>query len=96
MDIIVQHPNIDYNVKTEDGKTLAHAAVTGGDLKCVETLAAQERCDCWNVPDFRGDTPIMMALKEDKTEIVEILLEFPRVDVNVVDREMQHLEDIAR
>ena len=78
------------------GVTLGQVAVRGGDLKCVETLAAQERFDCWNVPDWRGDTPIMLALKEDKTEIVEILLECPRVDVNVVDREMQHLEDIAR
>ena len=77
------------------GATLGHAAVWG-DVKCVETLAAQERFDCWNVPDRDGDTPIMKALKEDKTEIVEILLECPRVDVNVVDREMQHLEDIAR
>ena len=96
MDIIVQQPNIDYNVKTEGGETLAQAAVEGGNVKCVETLAAQERFDCWNVPDWRGETPIMLALKEDKTEIVEILLECPRVDVNVVDREMQHLEDIAR
>ena len=92
VDIIVQQPNIDYNVKTEDGQTLAQAVVRGGNVKCVETLAAQERCDSWNVPNYNGhtpimvawgDTPIMMALKEDKTEIVEILLECPRVDVNV-------------
>ena len=96
VDIIVQQPNIDYNVKTEDGDTLGHAAVRRGDVKSVETLAAQESFDCWNVPNSHGDTPIMWALKEDKTEIVEILLECPRVDMNVVDQKMQHLEDIAR
>ena len=64
------------------------------DLK--EMAYNQEFLKLLNVPDWRGDTPIMLALKEDKTEIVEILLECPRVDVNVVDREMQHLEDIAR
>ena len=64
------------------------------DLK--EMAYNQEFLKFLNVPDWRGDTPIMLALKEDKTEIVEILLECPRVDVNVVDREMQHLEDIAR
>ena len=83
--IIVQQPNIDYNIKTEDGETLGHAAVRGGDVKCVETLAAQETFDCWNVPDNRGDTPIMKALKEGKTEIVEILVRCPRVDLTCRD-----------
>ena len=87
VDIIVQQPNIDYNVKTEDGETLAQVAVRGGDVKCVETLAAQERCDCWNVPNRDGDTPIMLALKEGKTKIVKILLRCPRVDLNCRDKE---------
>ena len=96
LDIILQQPNIDYNVKTEFGQTLGHTAVSRGGVKCVETLAAQERCQCWNVPDWRGDTPIIMALKEGKTEIIKILLRCPRVDLNVVDINFQHLEDIAR
>ena len=79
VDIIVQQPNIDYNAMTVDGETLAYAAVRGGDVKCVETLAAQERCECWNVPDSDGDTPIRRALKEGKTELVKILLRCPRV-----------------
>ena len=87
VDIIVQKPNIDYNVKTEDGETLAQVAVKGGDVRCVETLAAQERCDCWNVPDMWGITPIMWALKEGKTEIVEILLRCSRVDLSCRDKE---------
>ena len=87
MDIIVRQPNINYNVKTEHGITLAHAAVRGGNVKSVETLAAQERCDSWNVPDSDGDTPIMMALKEGKTKLVEILLRCPRVDLSCRDRE---------
>ena len=32
-------------------------------MKCVETLAARERFDCWNVPDRDGDTPITKAVK---------------------------------
>ena len=51
-------------------------------MKCVETLAAQERFDGWNVPDRRGDSPIMNAVEEGKTELVEILLRCPRVDLN--------------
>lgn len=96
VDIIVQQPNIDYNVKTRCGETLGLAAVIGGDVKCVETLAAQERCDCWNVPDSDGDTPIMMAVKHDMTDMVTVLANCPRVNLDVVDRDLKHLEDIAR
>jgi len=96
VDLIVQQPNIDYNVKSNIGKTLGYVAVRGGDVKCVETLAALERCDSWNFPDRDGDTPIMKALNERKTEIVKILLRCPRVNLDVVDRNMKHLEDTAR
>merc|ERR1712241_1055595 len=95
VDIIVQQPNIDYNVKTKDGETLGQAAVRGGNVKCVETLAAQESFDSWNVPDCNGDTPIMWALKEHNTEILEILLRCPRVDLDVVDADEKHLEEFA-
>ena len=98
MDIIVQQPNIDYNVqmqqpnidysvKTEDGETLAQVAVMMGYGKCVETLAAQERFDCWNIPDSDGNTPIMKALKANQKETVKILLRCPRVDLRCRDRE---------
>ena len=82
VDIVLQQPNIDYNVKTGFGVTLAHAAVRGGDVKCVETLVAQERCDCWNVPNIHGDTPIMKAIKENKVNIFKILTKCERVDLN--------------
>jgi len=97
VDIIVQQPNIDYNVKTEDGYTLGHAAVRGG-VKCVETLAAQENFDSWNVPDEWGDTPIMRAAKEEEynDEIVEILLRCLRVDLDVVDADKKHLEELTK
>lgn len=95
VDIIVQQPNIDYNVKAEDGDTLAQAAVWGGNVKCVETLAAQESFDSWNVPNMHEDTPIMMALKEHNTEISEILLRCPRVDLDVVDADKKHLEELS-
>ena len=91
VDIIVKQPNIDYNVKTTFGTTLAQIAVQGDPLsvvKCVETLAAQETFDCWNVPiAHNGETPVMWALKLGKIEIVEILLRCPRVDLDCRDKE---------
>lgn len=38
----------------------------------------------------------MFALKEGKTELVKILAICPQVDLDVVDEDLQHLEDIAR
>ena len=88
VDIIVQQPNIDYTVKDVEGETLGHAAVWGGSVECVEKLVAQEKFDSWNVPDGpEGDTPIMWALKLCKTEIVEILIRCPQVDLSCRDKE---------
>ena len=85
--VLVSLDNIDYNIKNVRHDTLGHDAVWGGNVMCVETLAAQERCQCWNVPDKFGNTPIMLALKIGKTDIVEILLRCPQVDLSCRDRE---------
>ena len=87
VDIIVQQPNIYYNVKTQRGHTLAEIAVQGGDVECVETLAALESFDCWNVPDSDGNTPVMIALNREQGELVEILLGCPRVDLSCRDKD---------
>ena len=98
VDIIVQQPNIDYNVKTRDGETLGHAAVLGGDVKCVETLTAQERFNNWgNTADRHRNIPITMALKKlnMKETIFKLLLKCPRVDVNVEEENGDNLYNIA-
>ena len=86
VDIMLEQPNIDYNVKTEGGNTLAQLVVHIRNVRWVETFAAEEQCHCWNVPASNGDTPIMWALKQDITEIVEILLRCPRVDLTCRDK----------
>ena len=86
IDILLEFPRFDFNVKTEDGESLAHAAVRGG-VRIVETLANQEKFDCWNVPDKNGDTPVMMALKWGATDIVKVLVDCPRVDLTIRDKE---------
>ena len=64
-------------------------------LENMETLAAHEKFDCWNVPDSDGDTSIMRALKWNKMETVQILLRCPRVDLDIVDANKKHLEEIT-
>ena len=94
--IIVQQPNIDFNVKTNRGVTLAQAAVWVGDVKCVETLAALESFDCWNVPDSVGNTPIISAVNGKKKSIIKLLLKCPRVDVNIKDKKGDSLYHLAQ
>ena len=47
--IIAEQPNMDYNIKTEDGKTLAHRAIDSPID--VETFTTLDTFDCWNIPD---------------------------------------------
>ena len=53
----------------------------------METLANLEKFDCWNVLDEEGDTPVMKAIKENKTEIVDVLVGCPRVYLTIRDKE---------
>ena len=87
VETIVNLPNIDYDVKTKYGRTLAQEAVFGENVKCVEILAAQEKCECWNVPYSDGNTPVLMALKTNKMDILQTLLKCPRVDLSCRDVE---------
>ena len=97
VNIIVQQPDIDYNIKDAKGNTLAHAAVIEAVLhECLEILAAQERFDFWNIPNDAGDIPIMWALSKDYSYILEIIGGCPRVDLNCIYRNGRHLEDDAR
>ena len=84
VDIIVKQPGMDYSVKTEAGLTLAHVAVMKS-IKSVEILAAQEKFKCWNVPDKKGDTAVMKALKMNKGFVVDMLIRCPRVDLKCRD-----------
>ena len=85
--IIMRQPNIDYNYQIDwgTGDTLGHAAVMGGDEKCVKALAARKRFNSWNIPDEDGHTPLMSTVKKNWTEVAEILLRCPRIDLNCRD-----------
>ena len=91
VNIIVHQPNVDFNVKTNDGVTLAQAAfwaaVEMRDEKCLEILAALKTFNCWNDPDTEGNTPITYAVSNGRTKIARILLRCPRVDLAFVNLE---------
>ena len=61
----------------------------------MKMLARQEKYNNWNVADIDGDTPIMKAVKRNQSEIIEILLKCPRVDLDAVDRRRNWLETVT-
>ena len=85
--IIVKQDNINFTLQTHRaGWTLAIAAVFGGNITCVEILAKQENCDCWNIPNRDGVTPLMEIIRKKKMDVLKILLNCPRVDPNLKDQ----------
>ena len=85
--ILISLSNINYDVRTKEGETLATRCVTSdheNHLKCLELLTDVVHVD-WNIPDKNGDTPILWCVKNNQIQKIKILLKCPRVDPNVKD-----------
>ena len=50
----------------------------------------------WNVKNPDGDTPLMYCIKYKATSLVTTLLANPSQDLDTVDSDGLHLEDVAR
>ena len=92
---ILAIPGVNCTVRTNAGSTVAHGAVWGGSVECVELLAGMEELE-WNEKNGSGNTPLMLALKKNKLDIAKVLLQCSRVDITVVDDEGQTPEMWAR
>ena len=85
--IIMKQDNVDFSLRASLGWTVAMAAVYGESTRCVELLAQQENCNSWNIPSDDGNTPLMEAIKWKNKDILKILLNCPRVDLNLLDKD---------
>ena len=83
---IIVNQDLNFSIQDVDGETVAMAAVLSANARSVEILAEEEKCDCWNIPDHSGDTPLMAAIKRNFVNILMILLNCPRVNPNIPDR----------
>ena len=57
-------------------------AVTPARVGFMQMLARQKKYNNWNVVNNFGDTPIVTAVRLNQPEMVEILLNCPRVDLD--------------
>ena len=86
VEYLLQQTGLNLDVKSYGGKSVGHSAVCGltlyghSSLKCVELLSKDPRVN-WNVRNYRGETPIMVALRNKETEMVKILLKTPGVSL---------------
>ena len=65
--------------------------------RCLELLSGDGRVDhLWNVKNPDGDTPLMYCIKYKATSLVTTLLANPSQDLDTVDSDGLHLEDVAR
>ena len=72
--------------KTYTGTTLSRIAVEVGDQKDIKLLLESKTLD-WNVAAAEEDPAIMWALKNDKIDLVQLLLSSPGINLDIRDRE---------
>ena len=63
----------DSSLKSKDGRNLLHSASEGGNVVIIETVLSHG-LDI-NSKDSGGDTPLMIAARNNKMEAVNYLLE---------------------
>ena len=84
-------------MRRNHGETLAQAAVSRGSLEHVRILAEQVQDMEWNVENGNGESPLMIAMKRGKRDVVKLLLKLntPGVNINTKDKLGNTLQDLA-
>ena len=77
------------------GKTLSRVAVEVGEVEDVKRLVEAGTVD-WNETVQGEDPAIFWALKNERLEMVKILIKCPGIDLKIRDRNNCSLEKIAR
>ena len=96
--LAVPEAQLDLSVTDLYGDNVAQIAVESNEgerQRCFELISQVERVD-WNLKNSYGETPVMFCLKTNKTVMARVLLNQSEVDLDTVDTNELHLEDIAR
>lgn len=70
--LITVHPNL-VQTPSGDGTTSIHWAAINGDTELIDILA-KVKVDYLTKPDYQGDTPILLATKNGRCDIVQHML----------------------
>lgn len=79
---LLNHPDIDPNVRDAEGRTALHLACADDNAVLAALIAQHPKTDV-NALNGSGETPLQVAvLSEAGAELLELLVRHPRVDVN--------------
>jgi len=92
--ILVEHPNINVNVRDTTGSTALNLAVSEPDMLPVIKLLIERGANIDNT-DTMGETPLMLATLSDNKEIVEFLVD-SGADKTLKNKRAQTAYDIAK
>lgn len=84
MDFVLQHSDLDINIKDWFGKTALMMACEDRSYDIVETLLVTKYMRP-NVSTGVGITPLMYACKKLDFKIIDLLIKHKRLDINAVD-----------
>ena len=82
-------------MRRNHGETLAQVAVSRGSLEHVRILAKQVQDMEWNVENGNMESPLMIAMKRGKRDVVKLLLNTPGVNINTKDKLGNTVQDLA-
>ena len=93
--ILMTIPTIDFNIGGGSHKTIAQIAVESSgpnSIHCLNLLSRDSRVN-WNIRSADGETPIMYAWKNRRSEMFRILMNIPTIDRNTFMQETFNVID---
>jgi len=97
--LLLNVPNIDVNIVDKHGYSAVHRAVVCGDniegLKLLLSHPSLTSLTLNQRERLYGDTPVMLAVKQNSSKHLKVLAADPRVDLDTTDMEGRSLEEVA-
>ena len=93
--LLLDVPTIDVNIVTNIGDSAVHRACLGDNVEGLKLLLSHPSLTAptLNLKDkCYGDTPVMLAVKQNRLKPLEVLAADPRVDLDTTDKEGRSLE----
>lgn len=95
--MLLEHPDIDVNVRDLQGFTALHSCVYRGDSVSLAQMLAMPSLSVLNSREGDGgETALMIAINEGHTECVRLIVSDPSCQFGVMDHEGKTAEDWAR
>ncbi|TVU38617.1 hypothetical protein EJB05_12001, partial [Eragrostis curvula] len=97
IDVLIKKCPEYHELVDHDGRNLLHCAVVKNNDAVVRYICQNERFTMLlNTSDFKGNTPLHLAVKHSYASIVSLLLQSTGVEVNISNRDGLTAKDLAQ